>query len=141
MGEFACKINSVQNLFFSKSESSPSPFRAGKSKSFGGGHLVLLKRREQVGCNNLATHFCDVTFFCSWDICKTNCKDHVTRNDFKDIFKHVEKIFKPWRAYARAFIVFFSKKLIKKEITNGQIWICVFVFLVNQMKLDLSCYM
>ena len=40
--------------------------------------------------------------------------DNVIRNDFKNIFKHVEMLLEPWRARLGALKPFFSKK--RKEL-------------------------
>ena len=50
------------------------------------------KKRSFEWTFHLATHFCDVVFFCFWEVFKTNSVDHVIRGDFKNIFKHVQML-------------------------------------------------
>ena len=48
--------------------------------------------------------------------------DYVIANDFKNIFKHDGKPSDPWRAYLRAFMVIFQKKVKVKFWVSGGIW-------------------
>ena len=45
--------------------------------------------------------------------------DHVIRDDFKNIFKHVEMLLEPWRAFLRALKAFFSKNAQLKFSVPG----------------------